>query len=63
MNDLSLLGKNWVQKNYDPTYVKFIKENYSLDEIVAKLLAIRNIDKTIILSDFRFLKSLYKRKK
>ncbi len=48
MNDLSLSGKKWVYKKFDQSYVKFLKENYSLDEITAKLLSIRNIDKKYI---------------
>ncbi len=50
MNDHSLSGKNWVYKKYDSNYVVFLKENYSLDEIVAKLLSIRNINKNYIQS-------------
>ena len=48
MNDLSLSGKKWVYKKFDQSYVNFLKENYSLDEITAKLLSIRNIDKKYI---------------
>ena len=45
MDDLSISGKKWVYKKFDSTYVNFLKENFSLDEITAKLLSIRNIDK------------------
>ena len=45
MNDLSISGKKWVYKNFDSSYVNFLKENFSLDEITAKLLSIRNVDK------------------
>ena len=48
MEDLSLSGKKWLFKKFDNNYVKFLKENYSLDEITAKLLSIRNIDKDYI---------------
>ena len=48
MNDLSLSGKKWVYKKFDQSYVNFLKENYSLDEITAKLLSIRKIDKFYI---------------
>ena len=45
MEDLSISGKNWIFKKFDSSYVNFLKENYYLDEITAKLLSIRNIDK------------------
>ena len=45
MDDLSISGKKWVYKNFDSSYVNFLKENFSLDEITAKLLSIRNVDK------------------
>ena len=48
MNDLSISGKDWRYKNYDSNYVSFLKENYSLDEIVAKLISIRNINKEYV---------------
>ena len=48
MDDLSLSGKKWLLKKFDNNYIKFLKENYSLDEITAKLLSIRNIDKSYI---------------
>ena len=50
MNNLSLLGKNWIYKKYDHDYVNFLKENYLIDEITAKLLSIRNIEKKYIQS-------------
>ena len=37
----SINGKNWKFKTFDHDDVKKFRENYSLDEIVAKLLAIR----------------------
>ena len=48
MNDLSLSGKEWIYRKYDTSYINFLKENYLLDEITAKLLSIRNIDKNYI---------------
>ena len=48
MDDLSISGKKWVYKKFDTTYVNFLKENFSLDEITAKLLSIRNIDKNTL---------------
>ncbi len=48
MNDLSISGKKWIYKKFDSSYVNFLKENYLLDEITAKLLSIRNIDKNYI---------------
>ena len=48
MNDLSLSGKKWIYKKFDSSYINYLKENYYLDEITAKLLSIRNIDKSYI---------------
>ncbi len=45
MNALSVSGKNWIIKSVDEKEVKYIKDNFLLDEIVSKLLAIRNIKK------------------
>ena len=50
MSDLSISGKKWIYKKYDSNYVTFLKENFFLDEITAKLLSIRNIDKDYIAS-------------
>ncbi len=50
MNELSLSGKNWIYKKYDTSYVEFLKENFLLDEITAKLLSIRKIKKDSIKS-------------
>ena len=46
MNFSSVTGKKWLFKKFDPSDVEKFSENYSLSEIVAKLLAIRknNID-------------------
>ncbi len=50
MSELSLSGKNWIFKKFDSSYVEFLKENFLLDEITAKLLSIRNIKKDSIKS-------------
>ena len=50
MSDLSISGKKWTYKKYDSNYITFLKENYYLDEITAKLLSIRNINKDYIAS-------------
>ena len=43
MSSLSVSGKNWVLKKFNQTEISYIKDNYFLDEITAKLLSIRNI--------------------
>ena len=43
MNATSVTGKNWVMRTFDFEKIKFLKDNYFLDEIIAKLIAIRNI--------------------
>ena len=48
MDFLSISGKKWLYKKFDNSYVNFLKENYLLDEITAKLLSIRNIDRKYI---------------
>ena len=45
MNSLSVSGKNWILKKFNQTEISYLKENFYLDEIVAKLLSIRNIKK------------------
>ncbi len=45
MNSVSLSGKNWILKKYNQEDIRFIKENFSLDEITSKLLSIRKIKK------------------
>ena len=46
MNLTSVSGKNWIFKKFNSSDIKKYSENYTLNEIVAKLLAIRkkNID-------------------
>jgi single-stranded-DNA-specific exonuclease len=41
----SVTGKNWILKKFNTEYLKYIKENFFLDELTSKLLAIRNIKK------------------
>ena len=48
MLDLSISGKKWIYKKFDNSYVNFLKENFLLDEITARLLSIRNIDKNYV---------------
>ena len=38
MNSVSVTGKNWILKRYDQTKISYLKDNFSLDEITAKLL-------------------------
>ena len=45
MSSVSITGKKWLNKKFDSNYVKYLKENYILDEITARLLSIRKIDK------------------
>tara|TARA_B100001093_G_scaffold489857_1_gene528386 strand:- start:366 stop:2168 length:1803 start_codon:yes stop_codon:yes gene_type:complete len=45
MNFSSVSGKQWILKKFNNQDVISIKENFSLDEITAKLIAIRNIKK------------------
>jgi len=43
MNLSSVTERNWIQKEFNLEDVNFFKDNFFLDEIVAKLLAIKNI--------------------
>ena len=43
MNVNSVSGKNWISKNYNQETVNFLKDNFSLSEILSRLIAIRNI--------------------
>ena len=45
MNSLSVSGKNWILKKFNEEQISYLKENFFLDEITAKLLSIRNIKK------------------
>ena len=50
MSFLSVSGKNWILKKFNNEDVIFLKDNFSLDEITSKLLAIRKIKKEEIKS-------------
>ena len=43
MNTTSVLGKDWISKNYSEETVNYLKDNFSLSEILSRLIAIRNI--------------------
>ena len=43
MNFNSVSGKKWSPKSYNEETANFLKENYSLSEILSRLIAIRNI--------------------
>ena len=43
MNVNSVLGKDWISKNYSEETVNFLKDNFNLSEILSRLIAIRNI--------------------
>ncbi len=45
MNILSVTERKWILREYSVEDVKFIKNNFFLDEITSKLLAIKNIKK------------------
>ena len=45
MNSISVTGKNWILKKFDQEKLIYLKENFLLDEITAKLLTLRNIKK------------------
>ena len=44
MNFTSVSGKTWLLRKFNSTIVKDISEQYSLNEIVAKIISIRNKD-------------------
>ena len=45
MNSFSVTGKKWILKKFNFNELSFIKDNFFLDEITSKLLAIRKIKK------------------
>ncbi len=45
MNSISVTGKNWIFKKFNQENIIFLKDNFSLDEITAKLLVLRNVKK------------------
>ena len=44
MNSISVTGKNWILKESDQNKILYLKDNFFLDEIIAKLLVLRNIN-------------------
>ena len=55
MNSFSVSGKDWVLKKFNQEEILYLKENFFLDEITAKLLSIRQIKREDI-SNFLNLK-------
>ena len=45
MRSVSVTGKKWLFKEFNVEDVNYIKENFSLDEIISKLVAIKKIKK------------------
>ncbi len=45
MSVISVSGKTWSEKKFNEQEIIYFKDNFSLDETVAKLLSIRNIKK------------------
>ncbi len=50
MNTYSVSGRNWILKKYNQEEQMFFKDNFSLDEITSKLLAIRKIKREDVIS-------------
>ncbi len=45
MKSISVSGKNWISKKFEIIDIEYLKKDFFLDEITAKLLAIRKIEK------------------
>ena len=45
MNKSSLLGKEWIFKKFDNNEVNFIKENFSLNEILSKIISSKKLNR------------------
>ena len=45
MNLDSVTGKNWILKKFNEEDIRYLKDNYYLDDITSRLLAIRKIKK------------------
>ena len=45
MNSVSVTGKEWVIKNFDKNQKNYLKDNFALDDIVAKLIVLKDIKK------------------
>ena len=44
MSSVSVTGKNWIIKRFDQSQIVYLKENFSLDEITAKLIVMRDVN-------------------
>ena len=44
MNITSVLGNNWVLRKYNTNLVEKYKEKYSFDEVIARILVLKNIN-------------------
>ena len=58
MNSVSITGKNWILKKFDQEKIVYLKDNFSLDEITAKLLVLRNIKNNSRRRNYRFKRFL-----
>ena len=45
MNESSVTGRKWILKKFDLNDANFIKDNFFLDEVTSKLLAIKMVKK------------------
>ena len=45
MNSVSVTGKNWILKKFEQEKIVYLKDNFFLDEITAKLIVLRDIKK------------------
>ena len=54
MNEPSVTGRKWIFKEFNSQDVDFIKDNFFLDEVTSKLVAIKKIKKR---KYFRFFTS------
>ena len=51
MNLVSVTGKKWILKKFNEKDVVFLKDNYFLDDITAKLIAIKKIKILMLFGD------------
>ena len=45
MNEASVTGRKWIYKKFNSKDVDFIKDNFFLDDVTSKLVAIKKISK------------------
>ena len=45
MNEASVTGRKWIYKKFNSKDVDFIKDNFFLDDVTSKLVAIKKINK------------------